>query len=202
MNEPSISRSPSPSRGRSASPVIRPRRRVRRISSDSSDRSRSPVRRSVVSPARSDTSSIRPRKKRVQRLRSESSGRRSPSPGPAKKTKGSSRRSRSLSPARRRNASISPSRSSSPRRRTSRSASPQRSPYLKWGKTNGRRDKNILVYRYPPHRLRFVSDGEPFKTRRVGNKQCRLLLSHCSKQHPTKRDTRPRKTTIYIRKRR
>ncbi|GFX53097.1 uncharacterized protein TNCV_3285601 [Trichonephila clavipes] len=133
---------------------------------------------------------------------------RSRSPSPAARVN----RSRSPSPAARVNRSRSPSasnssrsRSPSPgpsnrqhnRRRRIRKFKVQRSPYLNWG--NSRRE---LVYDYPPHRLTFHNDDKDFTVRRIPNKACSYLLSHCSKTHPIRRDTVPRNAVISIKKRR
>ncbi|GFS69075.1 uncharacterized protein TNCV_4570581 [Trichonephila clavipes] len=148
---------------------------------------------------------------RVNRSRSPSPAarvNRSRSPSPAARVN----RSRSPSPAARVNRSRSPSasnssrsRSPSPgpsnrqhnRRRRIRKFKVQRSPYLNWG--NSRRE---LVYDYPPHRLTFHNDDKDFTVRRIPNKACSYLLSHCSKTHPIRRDTVPRNAVISIKKRR
>lgn len=73
---------------------------------------------------------------------------------------------------------------------------PVGSRFLKWGK-----DHSELVYDYKPHRITFKNEDGNFKQKRLPNKSCRYLLSHCSRTHPTKRDTKPRKTLITIKKR-
>lgn len=111
-------------------------------------------------------------------------------------------RSRSVSPA---NSSASNSSS------RSRSVSPGRKKKKK-KKVKGKKkkrgrpkyktivSKKEIKHFYGPHRLTFQSpDG--FKKRRVPNKACRYLLSHCSRRHLTARDKRTRQALITLNKR-
>lgn len=106
---------------------------------------------------------------------------------------------RRRSPSPRRSRSRSSSRSRSPSRSRSRSPSPQRqrgipNPFLR------RESANVLVYEESPdNKIRFVKQRGRFHKRRLDNKQCRQLTSHCAKRHPVRRDLKPRHTTIVMR---
>lgn len=58
-----------------------------------------------------------------------------------------------------------------------------------------------LKHTYGSNKILFKMHPQTFQDTRIPNKACRYLLSHCSRRHPTKRDTIPRQVKININKR-
>ncbi|KAG8174885.1 hypothetical protein JTE90_020615 [Oedothorax gibbosus] len=81
-------------------------------------------------------------------------------------------------------------------RNTGRRRPGPRNRHLRWSG-----DRQTLEYNLGDQRIQFHNEEGEFATQKLPKRPCRLLLSHCSKNHPVRRD-RPRNTVIRLRRRR
>jgi hypothetical protein len=184
---------------RSSSPMMRAAARSNRRTSSSSSSG-------TFHSDLSSVSSLPSRRGSSSRNRSPSPGRGSSSSRSRSRSRSSGRGSSSRSRSGNRSNSRSTSRSSSGSSSSSCSSSSSRSSRSSESRRRGilrnpylRRVSNKkLEYNYNPHKLTFRLRSGKFKRNQIPNKMCRLMLSHCSKRHPLKRDEKPRNTVISI----
>lgn len=146
------------------------------------------------SVAKSSSASPSPRRKKHKRKKSKNR---------KKSKRDSKRRGKRGSKRRGKRGSSSGSRASSGSRSSSGSRASSTSPRKKRKRQNSRYlkrvSKNVLKYDFAPHQLVFQKPpGKKFTRKRLPNKACRVLLSHCSKRFPTEKDLKPHRVKINL----